>query len=284
METKDFNNEATELVNGVNAGTASSETTASEVQKRSSFSKGSAAVGAGFGILLGSTATFLPSCSTNAAAAETSGGSTTPSSTAETQPEWSDGEVAISSGVNDDMTFSEAFASARAESGPGAAFEWHGNVYGTYTAEEWDAMTPEERQEFQNHFSWSHSEVPVNDGNVIAADPAEVIDDVEVVDTSEVEILGVVQDAETGVSFGFMNIDGQDVVLADIDNDGEFDVMAADVDGNGDITPDEMVSVADAHVHVSDFSSSSVGTDSMYAMNDGTPDYVNDAGGFDNLA
>lgn len=49
--------------------------------------------------------------------------------------------------VNDDMSFSEAFSSARNEIGPGGAFVWHGHVYGTYRGDdpEWLEMTPEER-------------------------------------------------------------------------------------------------------------------------------------------
>jgi hypothetical protein len=45
-------------------------------------------------------------------------------------------------------SFSEAFAEARAEVGPGGVFHWHGGVYGTYTKDEWDAMSDQERHEF----------------------------------------------------------------------------------------------------------------------------------------
>lgn len=71
-------------------------------------------------------------------------------------PEWVDDQVAVASSVDDDMTFSEAFAAARAEVGPGGCFEWHGQIYGTYTAEEWSNMTAEERAEYGDHFSWNH--------------------------------------------------------------------------------------------------------------------------------
>ncbi|MCC8071618.1 MAG: hypothetical protein LIO90_07440 [Bacteroidales bacterium] len=45
--------------------------------------------------------------------------------------------------VNDDMTFSEAFAAAREELGPGGVFQWHGGAYATYTADEWAALHEE---------------------------------------------------------------------------------------------------------------------------------------------
>ena len=49
--------------------------------------------------------------------------------------------------VNDDMTYDEAFAAARAEVGAGGAFCWHGHVYGTHLSREpeWLAMSEAER-------------------------------------------------------------------------------------------------------------------------------------------
>lgn len=57
-------------------------------------------------------------------------------------------EIKVAYGVNDDMTFSEAFATARQEVGPSGVFEWNGGTYGTYYADEWDAMSPESRSEW----------------------------------------------------------------------------------------------------------------------------------------
>lgn len=50
--------------------------------------------------------------------------------------------------VNDDMSFGEAFAAARAEVGPGGVFHWHGGIYNTYTADEWNNMTVEQKHDF----------------------------------------------------------------------------------------------------------------------------------------
>lgn len=50
--------------------------------------------------------------------------------------------------VSDDMSFGEAFAAARAEVGPGGVFTWRGNVYGTYMADEWQAMSDDEKDQF----------------------------------------------------------------------------------------------------------------------------------------
>ena len=70
----------------------------------------------------------------------------------------SDEKVDFADDVNDDMTFSEAFAAARSEVGAGGAFVWHGNVYGTFNAQEWDAMSPEEQAEWSSHFDWNNIE------------------------------------------------------------------------------------------------------------------------------
>jgi hypothetical protein len=67
-------------------------------------------------------------------------------------------EVATS--VNDSMNFSQAFAAARHEVGPGGLFVWHGHTYGTYYANEWNAMTPEEQNQYwaDVHHTTSHIE------------------------------------------------------------------------------------------------------------------------------
>jgi len=69
-----------------------------------------------------------------------------------------DDDLHVAHGTRDDMSFGQAFASARAEVGPGGVFEWRGNVYSTYVAEEWNAMTPAEKAEYQSNFTWTHGQ------------------------------------------------------------------------------------------------------------------------------
>ena len=57
-------------------------------------------------------------------------------------------DMSIATGVDDSMSFNKAFATARAEVGPGGIFEWHGQAYGTYYKNEWDAMSPEEHDQY----------------------------------------------------------------------------------------------------------------------------------------
>jgi hypothetical protein len=48
-----------------------------------------------------------------------------------TEPKHFNGaEIPIAHGIDDSMSFSEAFAKARQEIGAGGVFEWHKNVYG----------------------------------------------------------------------------------------------------------------------------------------------------------
>ena len=57
--------------------------------------------------------------------------------------------------VDDNASFAEAFADARAQVGPGGAFEWRGHVYNTYYAEEWNNMSAEERAEYQSKIDYA---------------------------------------------------------------------------------------------------------------------------------
>lgn len=59
-------------------------------------------------------------------------------------------DIHMATGVNDDMSFSEAFAAARQEVGAGGAFVWHGQIYGTYYGNEWNAMSEQEHQQFSS--------------------------------------------------------------------------------------------------------------------------------------
>lgn len=69
----------------------------------------------------------------------------------------------VATSVSDDMSFGEAFAAARAEVGPGGVFEWRGNVYNTYHAEEWNSMSDAERDEFFDSVANPSEDAPVDD-------------------------------------------------------------------------------------------------------------------------
>ena len=277
------------------------------------------AVGAGTGIVLGGAATMLSASAPIDHVEEGEG----------THPDWTDGEVPVASSVNDEMSFSEAFGAARTEVGSGGVFEWHGNIYSTYTEEEWNGMTAEQRDEYGSHFNWqgdsTHDTVTVSHStntthNAHAVDEVEVItndnnngqvsqnheasneevevagvtptnhnaegddaltndgnDEVAVVGADpEVEILGVIHDSESGANIGGLVVDGQEVVLIDVDGDTSFDVMGADVNGDQQLTQDELVDISSQNITVNDLGGISNPDDSMSASNDNEIDYTND--------
>lgn len=267
------------------------EDTEEEAEPKKESTLKNAAKGMGMGILLGSVASFLsgsaivdPNDPDTPTPQPNNGGGVVSGD----QPEWTDGNVGVATTVNDDMSFSQAFAAARAEVGPGGAFEWRGNVYSTYYAEEWESLTPEERQEFNEHFIWSNHDASesqtaqtTEEVEVVSTEPANATPAAVVEDSyePEVEILGVVHDDESGANVGVMTVDNQEVILIDVDNSGSFDYMASDLNNDGQFTQNELADISDQNITVDQFESA-VANDALYASTDGTPDYVNDAPDF----
>jgi hypothetical protein len=67
-------------------------------------------------------------------------------------------DIDIAGGINDNMTFDSAYAAAREEVGPGNIFSWHGEVYNTYTVEEWQGLSLAQRQEFLSDVGYKPNE------------------------------------------------------------------------------------------------------------------------------
>ena len=255
------------------------------------------AVGAGSGILLGSVATLL-SASAPLGHAE---GENAEEEGSETHPEWTDGEVSVASSVSDDMSFSEAFTAARTEVGSGGGFEWNGNIYSTFTEDEWNGMTAEQRDEYGSHFSWhsdnsstetassthsstsSHSAHATDEVEVSEVTQASHTEEVAVVDVDpEVEVLGVVHDEESGANIAGLAVDGQEVVLIDVNGDETFDVMGADVNGDQQLSQNEIVDISGQNLTVNDLGGISNPDGSLYASNNSNEiDYTNDTAVYD---
>lgn len=73
------------------------------------------------------------------------------------------GDLQVASSVHDDMSFGEAFMTAREEVGASGVFYWHGQPYNTFYEDEWANMTPDERNDFL-------SEITEGDHGSLAAD------------------------------------------------------------------------------------------------------------------
>ena len=255
------------------------------------------AVGAGSGILLGSVATLL-SASAPLGHAD---GENAEEEGSETHPEWTDGEVSVASSVSDDMSFSEAFTAARTEVGSGGVFEWHGNIDSTFTEDEWNGMTAEQIDEYGSHFSWhsdnsstetassthsstsSHSAHATDEVEVSEVTQTSHTEEVAVVDVDpEVEVLGVVHDEESGANIAGLAVDGQEVVLIDVNGDETFDVMGADVNGDQQLSQNEIVDISGQNLTVNDLGGISNPDGSLYASNNSNEiDYTNDTAVYD---
>ena len=148
---------------------------------------------------------------------------------------------------SDDQSFSEAFNTARAELGPGGVFSWHGNLYNTYTAEEWNAMSNDDKNAFAQRVSpeVSPDEIDVTIANndyqepdVATAETASSTgeDDVRVVGYGEVTL-----DNGQSVTVQEMDINGQRVAVIDVDQDGEADYAMSDINHNRQMDEGEVI-------------------------------------------
>lgn len=149
--------------------------------------------------------------------------------------------------VTDDLSFGEAFAQARVQVGTPGVFVWHGNTYGTYYAEEWNAMSAQERNDFIHAVDYPED---LNREAPVAETVTEPDVDVQIVDISQT------MDASGSVTTtGHITVNGVDVYMTDVDGDGTMDTAVVDIDGNGEFNPmnDAMLPIGQAGVTVDDF-------------------------------
>lgn len=181
-----------------------------------------------------------------------------------------DDSIQFATSPSDDMSFSEAFAAARAEVGAGGVFEWRGGLYGTYNASEWNNMSQAEKDEYHSHFSWSNSSS--NDSTMVQDEPQVVDDD----DEGEVRVLSVdtVSTDAGDIDIATVDVDGEEVYFVDLDRDGLADLGAVDLNHDGELGEGEVADLQGENLPMP--SMHDAGPDTYLAMNDG-PDYTNDA-------
>lgn len=193
-----------------------------------------------------------------------------------THPELVDNTVMIATGVSDDMSFSEAFATARAEVGPGGAFEWHGTIYGTYYADEWNNMSAEEKDAFNDHFTWNHHHgfESGHEGKPVDDIVSEVIGAIKDGTADGVE---VDYDADRDLTLATMNVGDDQVTLVDYDNDSTYEFLMEDSDKSGRIDDNEITDIRDwnitdddlSELGTDDYESPDSGADISYDYSDG---------------
>ena len=153
--------------------------------------------------------------------------------------------------MHNDMSFGEAFEAARAEVGPGGVFIWHGGIYNTYTADEWNNMTSQQKSDFAHQVNPevhahevptptdAHPDVAVH--QAVEATPEQPSQDVEVQVVSQETSETPDADAEVHI-IGYGEVQGHVAVRLDTDGDGQADVAIIDVDDSGGLSdPDVLV-------------------------------------------
>lgn len=232
--------------------------------------------------------------------------------------------------VSDDMSFGEAFASAHDQVGPGGVFVWHGQVYGTYTADEWNSMTPSEHAEYGSHVHVQYDEQASNaphtteqassTAEVVAEPGAAVEDQPELIahveepglpditpeeieidniaingthsgfddidselcvnpvepEEPEVEVLAyetISNDDGSQMDLAVIAIDGQEMGIYDVNQDGTADLMAIDANNNQQLEENEILDISAEGVSMQALH------EEYIAQNDPSmegPDYIND--------
>jgi len=135
--------------------------------------------------------------------------------------------------VDDDMSFSEAFASAREEMGAGGVFAWHGQYYNTFYAEELD-----------------DNNQPVVEYAVTEPHDLDPVDYNDPVIPGDAPAPQESPDENAGDSPNIMAADfdvngGVDAVFVDLNQDGSADGAYTDANQDGQITEDEYVPIHD---------------------------------------
>ena len=198
-----------------------------------------------------------------------------------------EGTVNVAEGVDDSMSFAEAFKEARAEVGAGGAFTWHGHVYSTYYKEEWAELSPEEQSQYGHAISssdihpepWHDDPTPEPDPDptpVPDPDPTpDPVPDFEGV--IEIHDVGTVETPIGDVDVAVGTVDSHAAIFADVDQDDVIDSVSVDVNDNGQIDESENF-IPSEDMHMSDLADS-IKDDGSYddALYPDTPDYTNDA-------
>ena len=174
--------------------------------------------------------------------------------------------------VDDSLSFSEAFAEARAQVGAGGVFEWHGKVYGTFYENEWNNMSAAEKAEWQAKVDYndvtesedaqtasthqpvtaqavpsSHSlqeaEAIPEDGTYVDPATPEPMATANGDEDDEIHVVGVAiqENGQGGMSTLAQLQSGNDSILVvDVESDGRLDYVFHDDNGNGQIDQGEV--------------------------------------------
>lgn len=164
--------------------------------------------------------------------------------------------------VNDEMSFSEAFASARKQVGAGGVFEWRGKQYGTYYKTEWDSMSQAEKDRYAaNVFGTSSSK---SSSTSTQEQLQHDISPENLADNSQSSVSGedikgelvgvqtVTDENGNPMTIVAAKINGHNSMFVDADVDGYVDVAIMDKNDNEEVELDEIVQISKGRMLVSD--------------------------------
>jgi len=180
-----------------------------------------------------------------------------------------------------DGSFADAFAAARAEVGPGGVFEWHGGIYNTYYEQEWNNMSDAQKENFAQHIKPEVSPANINTNHITEVTPTITVHStLQDPDGHPVASTGHPADAPTtttdtqsdgffpeDVDFIIARIDGDEIVMVDVDQDGTPDIVTV----NGVEAPEEAI---EASIVETDDAGGDVDMGYLADANYDMPDYM----------
>ena len=209
-------------------------------------------LGGATGILMGAGAIYAADAMAADVNDDANAGATGDNNGASQQHEGAEVKV---SNVAPGQSFSDAFAEARAEVGPGGVFHWRGGIYNTFTKEEWDAMSDEQKHDF------AESVRPEISANNVHVDPhhpqAHVVPDTPHDDPAinvNIEELHVHEDDDDDVHIvtplgseevedvahvDHYDVDGHHGLVVDYYDEDKHDIAIVDLNDNEDIDDGE---------------------------------------------
>ena len=171
-------------------------------------------------------------------------------------------DMEVATGVNDSMSFNQAFAAARQEVGPGGLFVWHGHTYGTYYANEWNSMSAEEQNQY-----WAdvhHTTSNLNQMAERTSEQSETVNgEVESAQIAESQGEENVAEVQTNAAEGevvTVELNTNEGVLAETDTDSLPEVVIENEDGTtvevevGVENPDEVTTGGEVAAEVGEVS------------------------------
>ncbi len=211
-------------------------------------------------------------------------------------------QAADHASVSEDLTFSEAFSAARAQVGPGGVFTWHGQLYGTYTQTEWNAMSDQEKANFAQaattqgatHSQDVHAQPAATTQHIVVEHVHHVVNDAQpegnahhattthetptttpathTTPTATTIADPVPEDNDIHI-VGRGEVQGHYAVLYDTDNDQEGDVAVVDINDNHRWDEEdvvitrggEMVTLGDLNSETHQVGEEGIGTNPEYA-------------------